>query len=112
MTDKFANFTQSELWDMNISLEELIKHNPICKLDRNYKAHKYDDCFHGYCMYVTHPKSSRKFETMIGIREDGFVYIGDGAPGKILPVVETKDAILEMEKHRDKVVKQLLQECR
>jgi hypothetical protein len=68
---------QSIRWDMDILLEDLIEHNDICKIDREYKAHKYDDCFHGYCMYLKHPTSDT-YSLMIGIWEDGFTYLGDG----------------------------------
>ncbi|MBE6067745.1 MAG: hypothetical protein E7211_08645 [Clostridium lundense] len=91
---------QSERWDMNISLEDLLRANKECMVDRNYKAHKYDDCFHGYCMYLKHPQNT-EYETMIGIFEDGFTYLGDGLPTKNFPMENTLEVGKEMILYRD-----------
>lgn len=89
------NKYQSKKWDMNISLDKLIDNNEFCMVDRNYKAHKYDDCFHGYCIYLKHPENN-KFESMVGIYEDGFTYLGDGNPIKKFPMENTLEVIKEM----------------
>ena len=92
---------QSSKWDMDISLKELLKNNEYCKIDRNYKAHKYDDCFHGYCIYLKYPKKN-EYEVMVGIFEDGFTYLGDS--GEIdLPLVKTIDAVEEMYLHGENI---------
>ncbi|MCD3321634.1 hypothetical protein G8V07_14325 [Clostridium botulinum D/C] len=85
---------QSKLWDMDISLEDLLNNNVVCMVDRNYKRHKVDDCISGYCIYLKHPNSN-VYSTMIGIREDGFVYIGDGE-NENLSFENTNDIIEEM----------------
>lgn len=67
-------YVQSKLWHMNMTLEEIVKLNLECKVDRNYKAHKHDDCFNGYCVYVKHPEDSvNTCRTMIGITRDGLL---------------------------------------
>lgn len=91
---------QSKRWDMNISLEDLLRANKECIVDRSYKAHKYDDCFHGYCMYLKHPQNT-KYETMIGIFEDGFTYLGDGLPRRNFPMENTLEVGKEMILYRD-----------
>ena len=85
---------QSKLWDMDISLSELLESNDVCKVDRNYKRHKLDDCYDGYCMYLKHPKSD-EYGLMIGINHDGFMYIGDGE-NKELDFEETSGVLKEM----------------
>lgn len=86
---------QSLRWDMDITLEELLESNEECKVDRNYKAHKYDDCYHGYCMYLKHPNNDGDSEVMIGIFEDGFTYLGDS--GKTdFPLEKTEPVVVEM----------------
>lgn len=47
---------QSRLWDMDITLNDLLESNPQCRVDRNYNKHRLDDCYDGYCMYLKHPK--------------------------------------------------------
>ena len=73
---------QSKKWDMDIPLEALVDYNEgKCLMDLNYKAHRYDDCFSGYMLYFTHPNIRNVlYNTMIGITDDGFTYIGEGNP--------------------------------
>lgn len=73
---------QSSKWDMDITLEELLSSNTKCRFDTNYKAHKYDECYGRYCMYLKHPKKD-EYSIMMGIAEDGFVYIGDGGDSEL-----------------------------
>lgn len=85
---------QSKLWDMDISLENLLEKNPNCKVDRNYKRHKLDDCYDGYCMYLKHPNSGA-YSLMIGINHDGFMYIGDGENNNLI-LEDTNNVLKEM----------------
>lgn len=103
MSDIVVN-NESKLWDMNISLEELFKANPECKVDRSYRAHKYDSCYHGYCMYVKHPESDN-YRTMLGIYEDGFTYLGDGESDTNFPMENTLEVAKEMLLYRDWLLK-------
>lgn len=91
--------TQSKNWDMDITFEELVKHNEHCKVDRDYKLHKSDSCYRGYCMYLKHP-NSEKYTTMIGIGEDGFMYIGDSCEVNF-PLEHTEYIVQEMELYKD-----------
>lgn len=91
-------------WDMDVSLEEILLNNEECMADRNYKAHKFDSCFQGYCMYLKHPQNVA-YETMIGIHKDGFTYLGDGLPNKDLPMENTLEIVKEMILYRDWVMK-------
>lgn len=86
---------ESSRWDMNISLKEVLEHSKVCKVDREYRAHKSDDCYHGYCMYVKHPDSDN-YRTQIGIFEDGFTYLGDGTGGEDLPFEDIDNVLKEM----------------
>lgn len=85
---------QSSLWDMDMKLEDILEYNEVCKVDRNYKRHKLDDCYDGYCMYLKHPKSEG-YSIMIGINYDGFMYLGDGGNND-LPLEKTVDVVSEM----------------
>lgn len=94
---------QSKNWDMDITLKKILNANEYCKVDRNYRLHKSDSCYRGYCMYLTHPNSDRdrKFETNIGVGEDGFMYIGDGCGNENLPLEKTKAIVKEMWKYKE-----------
>jgi len=99
-------YVQSKLWHMNMTLEEIVKLNLECKVDRNYKAHKSDDCFNGYCIYVKHPEDTSDIaRTMIGITRDGFTYLGDGAPDKDYPMENISEVLEEMYLYRDWLLK-------
>lgn len=91
---------QSKNWDMDMSLEEIFKYNPKCKVDRKYKAHKYDECYHGYCMYLKHPTND-DYTLMVGIHEYGFMYLGTGGVDKDYPLEDTVDVAKEMVLYRD-----------
>lgn len=84
---EIIDLPQSKNWDMDISLKELVEHNPTCKIDRRYKAHKYDAAYHGNCIYLKHP-AREEMTLMIGISESGFTYMGDGTD-KDLPLENT-----------------------
>ncbi len=71
-----------------------IRKNPVCRVDRNYKRHKLDDCYNGYCMYLKHPNSD-KYSLMIGIYHDGFMYIGDGENNDLI-FEDTNGVLKEM----------------
>ncbi len=86
---------QSKHWDMNISVLDLIKHNKYCKVNRNYKAHKSDDGYGGYCVYLKHPDSDN-YSIMITISEDGLCYDGDSSPHSELPFENTESVIQEL----------------
>lgn len=68
-------YKQSERWDMDISLEELIENNKTCKLDMNSTHHF--DTYAGILIYVSHPKKEEKFTIQLGIDESGIMYEGD-----------------------------------
>lgn len=94
-------FYESSRWDMDISFEELIKHNKLCYVDREYKSHKHDEgCYDGYCLYLKHPNNV-EYSLMIGIREDGFMYIGEGKKCENATLEDTKYVIKEMMKYRE-----------
>ena len=101
---------QSKRWHMNMSLHDIIALNPKCQVDRSYKAHKYDDAYHGYCLYIQHPDADTR-RTMIGIFEDGFTYIGDGLPyiganmNNDLPLENTLEVMEEMLLYRNWLLK-------
>lgn len=81
MVDEIKTY-QSSNWDMNISLKELIDFSTYCYVDRNYKKlSSHNDCgaYDGISIYLKHPNSD-KYSLMIGISEDGFVYIADSTP--------------------------------
>jgi hypothetical protein len=79
---------------MDISLSDLLEANEKCKVDRNYKRHKYDDCYDGYCMYLKHPTRD-DYSIMVGIHSDGFMYIGDGCNNN-LELEDTIGIVREM----------------
>lgn len=84
------NYPISKDWDCKYTLEELIEihsNNPIyrrlglegkddktCFLVANYRKHKSDDCYGGFILLFEVEKDKY---VQIGIKEDGFVYIGD-----------------------------------
>lgn len=96
---------QSKHWDMDISFQTLVSLNETCFVDRKYTTHWSDGCFENYCMYLRHPNSTEK-TCMIGIAEDGFVYIGDGPYFGNLPCENTKDVIREMLAFRENILLQ------
>lgn len=89
---------QSIRWDMNIRLEDLLEFNDTCRVEREYKSHKSDNCFDGYCMYLKHPNNEDEDYVMIGIWEDGFTYLGDTYLGGTsdIPLHKTIDIVIEM----------------
>lgn len=83
----------SKRWDCVLSLEEIIKDNGeimskdgnenCCYLVTNYRKHSSDDCFGGFIILLAKNRINTLTEKLerayfqIGIRDDGFVYIGD-----------------------------------
>ena len=81
MVDEIKTY-QSRNWDMDISLKELIDYSTYCYVDRKYKKlNSHNDCgaYDGICIYLKHPNND-KYSLMIGISEDGFVYVADSTP--------------------------------
>lgn len=66
----------SKDWDCKYSLEDLINmyDDSKCFLEANYRKHKSDNCY-GRFILLFETENNNFIE--IGIKEDGFVYIGD-----------------------------------
>jgi len=94
---------QSKKWDMDISFEELIKHNPTCKIEGEYDSHWSDDGFGGMCLYMQHPLNDT-CSSIITISKDGFCYDGDG--GSTKEFINTEEAIKKMHDFRAKKMKE------
>jgi hypothetical protein len=92
---------KSKWWDMDMNLEEIVSINPQCAVDRNYEAHRSDDAYNGYCMYLKH-KNEQEPTTQIGIYIDGFTYMGNGG-GNYYPTENTLDVMKEMIVYRNLV---------
>jgi len=88
-------YKQSESWDMNITLEELIKSSLECRVDRDYDTHWSDNGFKGMCIFLKHPNSD-SHTTIITIGEDGFCYDGDISDSDNYIKAKTKDILDEM----------------
>ena len=86
---KYICEQESTEWDMNIPFKELIDYNNDCIINRDWKKSKHDNCYDGCCIYVKHPENDC-YETMIGLADDGFVYIGDGSinDGELVSIEE------------------------
>lgn len=94
---------ESKNWDLNISLEELVKYNEgVCLIKINYVRHKSDDCFGRFQLYFKHPDKPHKgYETMIGVTNDGLCYTGDGGIRENYKFINVDKAILFMDKYKD-----------
>lgn len=89
---------QSYDWDMDISFKELINHNKDCIINTEWNKTKHDNCYTGCCIYLKHPDSD-KYETMIGLGDSGFTYLGDGCYSG--PKVSIEEGLMELFMNRD-----------
>lgn len=87
-------------WDMDISFEEIIAFNIDCKIDRYWDKTKHDNAYDGVCIYMNHPKGNGDYEVMIGINDDGYVYLGDGY-GLNYPSIPINQGLIELKMNRD-----------
>ena len=70
-----GDYKVSKDFGMDISFEELVNYNTLCKIDLNSTHHF--ESFEGILIYVSHPNIEEKFTIELGVTEDGFIYEGD-----------------------------------
>lgn len=104
-----SNFKASRNFDMNISLEELIKYNKTCKIDMNSTHHF--DTYEGILIYVSHPQNEEKFSIELGVDEDGIMYEGDYGCQVDFKEIPIEEGLNILSKYRELLISASDLEC-
>ncbi|EGO86220.1 hypothetical protein G8S49_11310 [Clostridium botulinum C] len=104
-----SKYKVSKNFKMNISFEELISFNKICKIDTQSTHHF--ETFSGILIYVSHPNDEEKFTIELGVDEDGIMYEGDYGCEDKFEEIPIEEGLKILSKYREIMVGKQDLEC-